>query len=119
MGGPEAIAHLQHAVNEFLPFTVAKTAQRDAAAEMPVLVGVAAGTAQRTLACDFDRKGGTFALQNPAPGFHNVRSLHAESLIERTAVQDHSFQKVLIGIGGRPIPISASYSWRSASMGLM
>jgi hypothetical protein len=106
----KAIGHLQHAVNEFLPFTVAKTAQCDAAAEMPVLIGVAARTTQRTLACDFDRKGGPFPFQNPAPGFHNVRSLHAESLIERTAVQDHSFQKVLIGIGGRPIRIAASYS---------
>jgi len=63
MQRPEAIDHLQDAINQLLPLAVAKTAQRDtAASEMPVLVGIAAGTTQRTLARNFYRKGGSLSF---------------------------------------------------------
>jgi hypothetical protein len=44
------------AVDEFLALEVADLSQGKIAAEMIVAVGVAAGTAQRTLAGDFDRE---------------------------------------------------------------
>src|SRR6185503_15647927 len=77
MHRPQAIDNLQDTINELLPLAVAKAAQRDAAAQMPVFVGIAAGTPQRTLTRDFDRKRGSLPLQNPAPRLYNFRSLHA------------------------------------------
>jgi DNA-binding MurR/RpiR family transcriptional regulator len=73
MQRPEAIHNLQHAINQFLPLAIAKAAERDAAAaEMPVFVGVASGATERALPRDFDRKGGPFAVQNPAPGLYDI-----------------------------------------------
>ena len=57
----------ENAVDERLPLVVADFAQRDVAAKMLVAVGVAAGTLQRTLPCDFDRERRTVAAENPAP----------------------------------------------------
>ncbi len=71
MQRPQAVGHLQHSVDQLLSLAVAKAAQRDAAAQVPVLVGVASGAPQRALPGDFDRKGRPLSLQNPAPRFYN------------------------------------------------
>ena len=65
---PMFVDERHHAVDQLLAFEVADLAQREVAAEMIVAVGVAAGTAQRTLARDFDRKGGRVAREDATPG---------------------------------------------------
>jgi hypothetical protein len=52
--GTLAIDERHEARDQFVAFVVGETAQRDAAAEMIVAVGVAAGTTQWTLARDLD-----------------------------------------------------------------
>jgi hypothetical protein len=61
----------QDAVDQLLTFEIADFAERELAAEMIVAVRVAAGTAQRTLACDFDGKCRYIANENSTPGWNN------------------------------------------------
>ena len=65
---------------ELLALEVADLAQRDVAAEMIVAVGVAAGTAQRTLAGDFDRERRSVAGEDATPRRNrSIPSLHYSS----------------------------------------
>ena len=64
-----------HAVDEFLALEIADLAQRELAAEMIVAVRVAAGTAQRTLARDFDGQRRRVAREDPTPGAKMMPSI--------------------------------------------
>ncbi len=64
---PVPIDEGEHVVDQFLSLEVAHLAQRDLAAEMFVAVGVAAGAAQRALACDFDRQRGLCTRRESFP----------------------------------------------------
>src|SRR5262245_54109636 len=64
----EAIDDTEHAVDERLAFEIAHLAERHAAAEMFVVIRVAAGTAERTLAGDLDGKSRRVTGEDPTPG---------------------------------------------------
>jgi hypothetical protein len=63
MQRPQPFDDAEDAIDQRLALEVANFAQGDTAAKVLVVVGVAAGTPERTLARDFNRKGGTV----PAP----------------------------------------------------
>ncbi len=65
---PMFVDEREHAVDQLLAFEVANFAKGEVAAEMIVAVGVATGTAQRTLAGDLDGKRGRIAREDPTPG---------------------------------------------------
>ena len=69
----------EHAVDEGLALQIADVAQRDAAAEVIVAVGIAARTAERAFARDFDREVRSITEQDLAPSANNT--LHEFSFI--------------------------------------
>ena len=52
--GLEAIHHAENAINQRLSLKVAEIAQVDTTTQVGVVVGITAGTAERTLARDLD-----------------------------------------------------------------
>jgi hypothetical protein len=54
MYGPVRVDELHEAVDQLLTFVVADFAESHAAAEVLIAIGIATGTAKRTLASDFD-----------------------------------------------------------------
>ena len=57
-----------HAVDECLALQIANIAQRDAAAEMLIAIGVTTGAAKRALTRDFDREVRSVPCEDPSPG---------------------------------------------------
>ena len=67
---------IEHAIDERLPLQIGQLPEDDAAAEMFVAVGVAAGTAQRALARNLDREGWPVSGQDPAPRLNDCSNFH-------------------------------------------
>jgi hypothetical protein len=62
----------EHAVDQLLRFEIGNRSERTRLAEVLRFIGVAAGTPQRTLASDLDRKGRIVPGKDSAPGFDDV-----------------------------------------------
>ncbi len=64
-------------LHQLVALVVRQTAQRHAATEVFVAVGVAAGAAQRTFAGDLDRKVGSIARKDPTPSLDHLARVDA------------------------------------------
>ena len=71
-----AIDYIQHSINQSVAFEIREIAQSFGSAQMIVIVSVATGTAQRTLASYFDGKRRGSPAQNELPGTDNVAIAH-------------------------------------------
>jgi G:T/U-mismatch repair DNA glycosylase len=76
---PVFLHDLHEALDQRLSAEIRQLAQSDAPAEVLLVVGVAARTAQRALACNLDGQKGLAALKDSPPSLNNFNRLQDTS----------------------------------------